>query len=195
MDYLKIYNDLVNSRKQIRESKKTVGYELHHIIPKCLGGNNSKDNLVLLTYKEHYIAHHLLIKIYPKNVGINYGFLCMLRDRHGHRLLTARMVETIKNNYSSFQKWHIKVNNPMRSESAKKKISDRMKKNNPNKGGISNHTAYPVRVYFNDGTHRDFEYMAKASEVLNIPYSSMKQARRFGEQMKKYNITKVEKIK
>lgn len=42
-------------------------YEKHHIIPKCIGGNNSRENIVKLTPEEHYIAHQLLIKIYPKN--------------------------------------------------------------------------------------------------------------------------------
>lgn len=40
------------------------GYkENHHIIPKSLGGNNKKENIVSLTAREHYICHKLLIKI------------------------------------------------------------------------------------------------------------------------------------
>lgn len=39
--------------------------ELHHIIPTCIGGKNSKDNIVALTPEEHYVAHQLLVKIYP----------------------------------------------------------------------------------------------------------------------------------
>ena len=37
--------------------------ENHHIIPKSLGGSNSKDNLVSLTPKEHYVCHRLLVKM------------------------------------------------------------------------------------------------------------------------------------
>ena len=37
--------------------------ELHHIIPKSLGGNNSKFNVVLLTCNEHYVCHLLLTKM------------------------------------------------------------------------------------------------------------------------------------
>ena len=33
-------------------------YEKHHIIPSSLGGNNSRDNIVLLTFREHFICHH-----------------------------------------------------------------------------------------------------------------------------------------
>lgn len=34
--------------------------ERHHIIPKCLGGTDDKQNIIELTAKEHYICHHLL---------------------------------------------------------------------------------------------------------------------------------------
>ena len=36
--------------------------EGHHIIPRSLGGNNAKSNIVKLTYREHFLAHWLLIK-------------------------------------------------------------------------------------------------------------------------------------
>lgn len=44
-----------------------IDVEIHHIIPKCLGGTNTKDNLVKLTPEEHFVAHQLLVKIYPTN--------------------------------------------------------------------------------------------------------------------------------
>ena len=65
MDYKKHYNLLISTRKDInRKKKKNDGYHNHHIIPKSLGGDNSKTNLVLLTPKEHFIAHLLLLMIY-----------------------------------------------------------------------------------------------------------------------------------
>jgi hypothetical protein len=40
------------------------GYtEVHHILPQSLGGSNSKENLVRLTAREHFICHWLLIKM------------------------------------------------------------------------------------------------------------------------------------
>ena len=44
-----------------------VYIEKHHIIPKCMGGSDSDDNLVKLTAEEHFVAHQLLVKIYPIN--------------------------------------------------------------------------------------------------------------------------------
>ena len=45
--------------------------EVHHIVPKCLGGSNKKENLVELTAREHFICHRLLCEIYPKNKKLN----------------------------------------------------------------------------------------------------------------------------
>lgn len=36
--------------------------EKHHIIPRSMGGKDTKENLVVLTAREHYIAHLLLTK-------------------------------------------------------------------------------------------------------------------------------------
>ena len=32
-------------------------HERHHIVPKCMGGTNDKENLIDLFAKEHYVAH------------------------------------------------------------------------------------------------------------------------------------------
>jgi len=57
--YTRWYYNIVNTAK----SRITAGYtENHHIIPKSCGGDNSKDNLVALTAKEHFICHLLLTK-------------------------------------------------------------------------------------------------------------------------------------
>lgn len=74
MNYSKIYDALICKAKN-RQDKVIYG-EVHHIIPRCLGGNGSKDNLVLLTYREHFIAHLLLVKMYPNNTRLYFAFNC-----------------------------------------------------------------------------------------------------------------------
>lgn len=70
MNYKKHYNLLIERAK----TRKLEGYyERHHIIPKCMGGSDCKENLVLLTAREHYVAHQLLVKIYPNNSSILYA--------------------------------------------------------------------------------------------------------------------------
>lgn len=61
--YQTIYWKLIEKRKASPLSKKECYCESHHIIPKSLGGSNESDNLILLTAKEHFIAHLLLSKI------------------------------------------------------------------------------------------------------------------------------------
>jgi hypothetical protein len=58
--YYKWYFNIVNQAKsRILPHEYT---EKHHIIPKSLGGNNTKENLVILTAREHFICHLLLTK-------------------------------------------------------------------------------------------------------------------------------------
>lgn len=69
MNYIKHYEALCLSRQALsRVKSNTKYYESHHIIPKSLGGSDDNSNLVLLTAKEHYIAHLLLYRYY-KNIG------------------------------------------------------------------------------------------------------------------------------
>lgn len=52
---------MIRKAKRIARRKGDgIYYEQHHIIPKSLGGDNRKSNLVLLTLKEHFHAHSLL---------------------------------------------------------------------------------------------------------------------------------------
>jgi hypothetical protein len=64
MDYEKHYSALIErARNRIID-----GYvEKHHIIPKCMGGSDDESNLVILTPEEHFVAHQLLVKMYPDN--------------------------------------------------------------------------------------------------------------------------------
>lgn len=82
MNYERIYNNLISSRKLLNRKKNEGQYfERHHIIPKCLGGNNRKDNLILLTFREHFLAHWLLVKIYSES-KIIYAFNCFCLSLH-----------------------------------------------------------------------------------------------------------------
>lgn len=77
MNYQRIYNDIVESAKN--RSNAEGYYEKHHIVPKCMGGTNQKDNIVLLTAKEHFICHKLLVRIFPDVRGNWYALIAMGR--------------------------------------------------------------------------------------------------------------------
>lgn len=67
--YEKTYNQLIERGKLRGLDKKKLNgyYEKHHIIPKCMGGKNNKENLVLLTAKEHLLAHMILFRLNPSD--------------------------------------------------------------------------------------------------------------------------------
>lgn len=79
MNYQRIYNQIIDRAK----TRKLEGYkEKHHIIPKCMGGGNEKENLVELTAREHFICHWLLSRIYPENAKIIYAFWAMCNQKN-----------------------------------------------------------------------------------------------------------------
>lgn len=57
--YYSRYKKFIESLKE----QSVDGYcELHHIVPRSLGGSNNKDNLIALTARQHYVAHWILAK-------------------------------------------------------------------------------------------------------------------------------------
>lgn len=64
------------SRAKIREKYNplTKDFEIHHIVPKCCGGKNVAENLVKLTYQEHYRAHKELAESNPKHDGLQMAW-------------------------------------------------------------------------------------------------------------------------
>lgn len=84
--YKLLYKDIIdNAKAENRIKKPRVYYEWHHIVPDFLfkhrsrrgpsghldGNPNSVDNLVLLTFKEHLMAHYYLYEIYKDT---RYGY-------------------------------------------------------------------------------------------------------------------------
>jgi len=83
MDYLKHYNLLVEKAKSRVPNLKT---ETHHIVPRCMNGNNDASNLVELTPEEHFLAHQLLVKIYPGNHSLVFAAHMMGATRHSNKV-------------------------------------------------------------------------------------------------------------
>jgi hypothetical protein len=64
MDKYHKWHDAIVERARAREAQgMKVEGDWHHVVPKSLGGSNDSDNLVKLTYREHFLVHWLLIKL------------------------------------------------------------------------------------------------------------------------------------
>ena len=75
MNYVAHYERLISRAMQ---RIRPEGYvEMHHVKPRCLGGDDSRENLVALTPEEHFVAHQLLVKIYPQVPQLAYAALMM----------------------------------------------------------------------------------------------------------------------
>lgn len=116
MDYLKIYNRIIanaklEGRKKLpKDHSDYVYYESHHIIPKCLGGDNEKFNLVLLTAREHFLCHWLLYECNKGNYKLALAFflMCNIKDKNQLRYIpSSRVVEYSKIQHSIYH--HFKL--------------------------------------------------------------------------------------
>lgn len=81
MNYAKHYETLID--KHGSKAKPDTYSELHHILPKCLGGGEEESNLVYLSAEAHYVAHQLLVKINPEHYGVSYAAMLMTRIGRG----------------------------------------------------------------------------------------------------------------
>ncbi len=195
MDYKKIYDNLINTRLN-RAVEINEYCEKHHIVPRCLGGKDTDDNLIKLTYREHFIAHWLLCKVHKEHSGIQYAFLCMLRKQPtGERILTSRMFDVIKRNFATYKKFHCKLQNPGKTQKSRDAARNRMLTNNPIKMDPSkNRTAQPIRIYFEDGRTEEYRYAKEYCLKNDVPYATMKYWLRKNLKSKKYGIVKIERI-
>ena len=99
--YYKWYVNLIQTAQSKSRSKKNGAFDSHHIIPKSLGGSNEKTNLVLLTHREHYIAHMLLVRcVYS---AYTYKMISAL-IRFKEQALTSRKYEVFRATVSKYSK-------------------------------------------------------------------------------------------
>lgn len=100
MNYKKIYDNLViKARSEGRvKIKGGIYYEKHHIIPKCMGGSNRKENMVFLLAREHFLAHKLLVEIYPENKKLLHALWMLSNTKFLGRnyLVSSREYERLK---------------------------------------------------------------------------------------------------
>jgi hypothetical protein len=123
MNYTKIYRALV-LKAQDRTLDNSFYTEKHHILPKCLGGGNEPKNIVILTAREHFIAHLLLKKMYPSSRGIVFAVFMMTVSNKNHKRTTGKAHEKLRKDLSMLSTGS---NNPMYGKThtpeARKKIA------------------------------------------------------------------------
>lgn len=106
MNYTKIYESFILDRQG---KPAPDGYaELHHILPRSLGGSNKSENLIKLTSGDHLFAHLLLAKIFGGKMwcALNLMVICGKYKGRTSRLfydtVRRRHSESISGNKNPF---------------------------------------------------------------------------------------------
>ncbi len=197
MNYQTIYNNLIAKCKN-RSTTPNEYMENHHILPRCMGGNNCKDNLVYLSLREHFLAHWLLCKIYPNEWKLYFALFQMCRvPGSTKRIVTSRQFEQARKLLRRGALLRYKQNqHPRITQDGRNKIREGMlgEKNPMRRFPEKNASSIPCRVHFIDGTTRDFLSGKSALEQLNIPRSTWILARRTKTSIKKFGILKIENL-
>lgn len=98
MNYQRHYDLLIERAR----TRTLSGYcEEHHIIPKCLGGSNLPENLVLLTAEEHFVAHQLLVKMHPGNGKLLWAISAM-RNATGKMVRNNKMYGWLRKRFAEY---------------------------------------------------------------------------------------------
>jgi len=152
MNYEKIYKDLVAKCKPRGLDKKSVDYytEIHHIVPRCMGGSDEDENLVMFTAREHFVAHLLLWKANPDNISlmwsayrtsnshkdkINSRMHAILREKQANAMSSRVVSEETRSKISktltghkrskeSIEKGRLKATGQKRSEETVRKLTE-----------------------------------------------------------------------
>jgi hypothetical protein len=106
MNYLKIYCNLI---RKAENRVSPEGYiEKHHTFPKSIFGKNKR--IVILTAREHYIAHALLERIYIKRYGLKHWktqkMICahISMKCHKNYYVNSYLYENVKKRFSNCRK-------------------------------------------------------------------------------------------
>ena len=126
----------------IRNANPTTSYvEKHHIIPRCIGGSDHRENIVALTAREHFVCHLLLTKM---TTGKVKQAMCWA---------VGKFAQVNKNQQRNFTSWEYqKIRESIsfartgkkHSNESRKKMSEKAKGRTPwNKGksGVQKHSA------------------------------------------------------
>lgn len=122
MTYNEFIQNILNTRGRFACGGEY--HERHHIVPKCMGGTNDKENLIDLYAREHFEAHRLLALENPSNKSLIFAWTCMAFPNSG----VQKRCELTPKEYEEARKAISKVLSGRKlSEETKKKLSESKK--------------------------------------------------------------------
>lgn len=195
MNYSKIYKQLIDkARRENRDYTSNKVYERHHIIPKCMGGKGkttqwrTHPNIVVLTPREHYLAHVLLCEIYPEVLELKFALWAMSNQLGENRKykIYSRQYERAREGYLQSVKGIPKtkghrenISKALKGKKREKftkshkinisKNTKGIKKTKEHKNNLSKSKSIPVFQYSLEGNFiKQWESAKLAGSVLSI---------------------------
>lgn len=140
--YSRAYYSIIQ-KALLRKVSDDLYHEKHHIVPKSLGGSNDKNNLVRLTFREHYICHRLLVKMtFGDDRRKMACALWAMTRKTGKRNYSSRQYSLARNIYI--------LHHPNTHLSEEKKIERGKKISKSMKGKSNPHAAKNLEKYNQD---------------------------------------------
>lgn len=176
MDYKRIYDQLIQKRRDNPITRKEQYVECHHVVPRSEGGSDNENNLVNLTAREHYVAHLLLAKIYDdhKMWAAVWGMATGWRYyKKTHPTVSSRTYEVVRENFVKSLRNHM-IGGHL-SDSTKRKISKATMGRKPWNKGKSSGFKYH---------HHSEEHRQKISRLLTGRTLSDEHKRKISEAKK-----------
>lgn len=129
--YRKLYIKLIE-RCEYMTKEELSGYnERHHIIPKCMNGSDTEDNIIVVPVRYHIMLHILLTEIFPDDKKILLASSIMLYGNEERREsiekhFSTRTVARLRENASK-----AKIGREISEETRKKLSIAKSGKNHP----------------------------------------------------------------
>nr|DAH57117.1 MAG TPA: HNH endonuclease [Caudoviricetes sp.] len=154
MNYEKLYFAFIEKYKnQVFEDG--VYTEVHHIIPRHAGGDDSKENLIRLDYKQHTFAHHLLWKIY-KRVGDYHAWLMMSGQEADNKLANLRAL-----GQANVESGHLDRIRPLANNEKQRSHASRMAKARIESGELEKSRLKAVEVWTGSNHTEEYKQMKR----------------------------------
>lgn len=138
--YTSVYNSIIERAKS-RILPKEIYTETHHIIPRSLGGSNSKNNLVKLTAQEHRLCHLLLPKMtisedHTRKMWYAAWMILRVENQGQYRLTSkGKFYELAKVEFTKLMS-NLHKGKTVSAETRKKLSESQKGKTSPNKGKV-----------------------------------------------------------
>lgn len=114
-EYLEDYCMIIDYALLRGLEKSSIDFytEKHHILPRCMEGEDSNYNYVLLSALEHIVVHALLYRLYPEIISLAYAIHCMLLNNNKSIFNRKHNIELFKNRLIDSAKFIEKINNSL----------------------------------------------------------------------------------